>query len=59
MDTVYDALRDNNFIRVHKSYIVNCNYIKSISSAEIYIDNEEKVPVSRSWKNEIERIFNW
>jgi len=40
-----DILNSGDFYRVHKSYIVNLEYIKEIGK-EIILDNEEKVEVS-------------
>lgn len=39
-----------NFIRCHRSYIVNSNYIKSSSSKGIVLHNNKEIPVSRSFK---------
>lgn len=41
-------LSSNYFFRIHKSYLVNLNFIKSYSRSEngITLDNKEKLPVS-------------
>ena len=43
----------NNFVQTHKSFIVNSNLITSISKNVIEI-NEFKIPISKSFKDEIE-----
>lgn len=39
-----------NFIKCHRSYIVNTNFIKSSSSKGILLKNGEELPVSRNFK---------
>lgn len=39
-----------NFVKCHRSYAVNKNFIKSISSKAIILTNSEEIPVSRSFK---------
>lgn len=56
MDRIYDSLKDNYFIRVHKSYIVNYNYVRKIYASKVIIDNGEEIPVSRNRRGEINRI---
>ena len=40
-------LHKNNFVRVHSGFIVNMQYIKSISRELILLINNTKIPVSR------------
>ena len=39
-----------NFVKCHRSYVVNTNYIKSINSKVILLTNNEEIPVSRNFK---------
>ncbi|AXG74193.1 LytTR family transcriptional regulator [Flavobacterium arcticum] len=39
-----------NFVKCHRSYIVNTNYIKTTSSKGIILTNNEQIPVSRNFK---------
>lgn len=41
-----------NFVKCHRSYVVNKNYIQSVSSKTLLLTNFEEVPVSRSFKLE-------
>ena len=43
-----DTISDSNFIKVHKSYVVNVNFIKSFNTSEYTLEmlNGEIVPVS-------------
>ena len=48
------VLTQENFIRIHKSYIVNSNMITSYNAQEIEID-EISLPLGRSYKEMVER----
>ncbi|SCH86085.1 Sensory transduction protein lytR [uncultured Clostridium sp.] len=50
---VEDDLRDNLFIRCHRSYIVNLRYVKSISKNTIILENGVSIPVSRNKYKEV------
>jgi len=43
---------DNNFQQIHRSYIVNVNFISKYSSTSLFIESIE-LPISRTFKNEI------
>lgn len=45
-------LNASSFVRVHKSYIVNTDFIASFSSQHIRLTNDVTVPVGRLYKNE-------
>lgn len=40
-------LSDFDFVRTHKSYLVNCKYIFSIEKNQIILDDKTEVPLSR------------
>lgn len=40
-------LNDFDFVRTHKSYLVNCQYIFSIEKNKIILDDKTEVPLSR------------
>lgn len=44
------ALPSDTFMRVHRSYIVNLNYVKSYGRGRIYLTNDEYVPLSINHK---------
>ncbi|MDF7819283.1 LytTR family transcriptional regulator DNA-binding domain-containing protein [Runella sp. MFBS21] len=48
---------DSRFVRVHHSYIVNLNYVKSFSSNHIHIDNYT-LPLSRTYKKKLYSLLN-
>lgn len=47
ISTMENELNQNNFIRCHRSYIVNLKHIKRIGKTDIILDNDDLIPVSR------------
>lgn len=47
----------DNFIRVHQSYLVNMDKILSISKDEIYLYNDQVIPISRSHLRDVNEAF--
>lgn len=45
------------FVRCHRSYIVNLAYISRISKKEIYLDNGEILPLSRTKEKEVKEAL--
>ncbi len=43
---------NDDFVRVHRSYVVNRHFISSRTAADVTI-NGEKIPISRSYKNDL------
>lgn len=50
-------LTSNGFIRIHKSYLVNYQYIKSIQPTAVILDDNRKLPISRGRLEEIKTTF--
>lgn len=42
----------NQFLRVHRSYIVNINYIKALQKTKLIID-DVRIPIGETYKNEV------
>ena len=57
MKSLQDKLPADQFIRVHRSYIVRKDKIDSISDDEISI-GEERIPVGRTFKKELNKSIN-
>ena len=47
-----EYLIQDYFVQIHKSFIVNINYIEKVIGNLVYID-QEKIPVGRSYKEEL------
>jgi two-component system LytT family response regulator len=59
---VEELLSCHYFYRIHKSYLVNLNYVKSYSRSEngIHLDNGQELPVSFRNNDEFIRVLtNW
>ena len=47
---VSNDLPQDTFLRIHRSYLVNKNYIKAFSKDSVLLTNEQSIPVSRTQK---------
>lgn len=54
---VEQELPQEQFCRCHRSYIVNLKYIDTIAKNEIILDNEVRIPVSKSRVNSTQEAF--
>ena len=50
-------LPDKIFIQVHRSYIVNINYIQSIYSSKLVLKNGWEINISRTFKSKVEEAL--
>lgn len=54
ISVLYEKLNPSIFVRVHKSFIVNLNYIRLIREKELMLYNcEEAIPISRTYKKSV------
>lgn len=53
MESVFERVGEHNFIRIHKSYIVNDAYIIRFTPRSVIMSNGDELPISRSKKDEI------
>ena len=49
---IEDMLANSNFIRVHRSFIVNINKISRVTVNKVEI-NDYKIPVSKSYRHQL------
>lgn len=56
LDDAFEKLK-TGFLRCHKSYSVNIEYIKNISDTEIILQTGDSVPISRSYKDKARRAY--
>lgn len=57
----YEAILPSNFLRVHKSYIINSNYVSRVnygSSKCSLKKHDQNVPFTKYYKNNIEQMLN-
>ena len=58
MTELYDIIDKNMFLQVHKSFIINLNYIREIQDAQLVLyEAAESVPVSRTYKKALVNAF--
>ncbi len=57
MSDIEQQLLPHGFIRIHKSYLVNYRYIRSIQSSYILLDDKTQLPVSRYRLEDIKTTF--
>ncbi len=48
-----NKLPSSDFLRIHKSFAINCTKIKSLEGNSVILDNGQEVPVSRSYKKDL------
>lgn len=55
-----DLLKENNFVRVHRSWLIHLHHIKVYSKKDrsIILGETKKVPVSKSFKASFEEVFH-
>ena len=47
----FEVIKPKNFLRVHKSYMINIEKIERVEDNLVYINNRE-IPISRSYKDD-------
>lgn len=57
LDNIYEELKHRGFIKVHRSYIVNREFIKKIEAKDIITTTGEIIPISRSKLDEVKLSF--
>ena len=58
MSEIEKALLEGQFIRIHKSYIINLNNIHSIDGNIITIKNSLKLPIGANYKGNLMEVIN-
>jgi two-component system, LytTR family, response regulator LytT len=53
---LYNQLPTNNFIRIHRSFVINKNCVSEYETKYVYI-NETKLPVGRMYKDQLDTLF--
>lgn len=58
-----DLLKYHHFLRIHKSFLVNANFIFRIDSSQVTLDDGHNLPLSRyrvqNIKEQFQEIFQW
>lgn len=56
-DTLVDLFESEQFIQVHKSYIVNMQFIKDIANTSLVLDNGTEIPISKKRKTQMKKDY--
>jgi DNA-binding LytR/AlgR family response regulator len=57
MKALMEMLNENEFLRVHRSYIVSISHIESVKQKIITIGGEE-IPVGKLYEDKLKALFN-
>lgn len=57
LDTVTQQISDNRFLRTHRSFLVNMDYITKKCGNDLCLSSGEKVPLSRTCEKTFEREY--
>lgn len=53
-----NTLQSSQFMRVHRSYIVNLNHIAGYTKGRIFLSNEDYVPIGENYKEQVANYIN-
>lgn len=51
MSSAEQSFKKYSFIRIHKGFLVNCNYISEMTKEEVIMDNDIHLPLSKTYKD--------
>ena len=54
---VLDKLNKPNFVRVHRSYVINIDFLTTFNTTSIFLGKDE-IPIGRNYKDEFFGRFN-
>lgn len=57
LSTELNKLEEYGFVKCHKSFIVNMNFVKGIERSEIQLKNKQTIPLGRTMREEVMRKF--
>jgi len=52
-----ESLDPQQFVRVHKSYIVNSSHIEKIAGNQVYLEGGKQIPIGRAYKESFLKRF--
>ena len=59
LDAVQAALKKNDFVRCHQSFLINAKKIVSLSVGEVTLTGDVRIPVSKHRQKETNEAFLW
>jgi DNA-binding LytR/AlgR family response regulator len=58
LEKVYSEVKNKHFLYVHKSYIVNYQYIKKMEYEQVTLKGGETIPISQARRTAIRKQFH-
>ena len=52
------SLHSSQFMRVHRSYIINLNYISGYTKGRVFLSNDDYVPIGENYKEQFANYMN-
>lgn len=52
------ALRGFSFLRIHRSYLINCRFLYSFDGREVVLQDGSRLPVGRTYRRSIEHFLD-
>lgn len=56
-EEIQDITKDKNFLRVHKSFLVNMNYIDKLLQENIFMESGKIIPISKTKRAEVKKSY--
>lgn len=50
-------LENNDFLRIHKGFLVNLEHVKTVKTDELLLDNDETLPIGKSYSEEARKVI--
>lgn len=57
LENVYSFVKKHKFLFIHKSYIINCNYIKKMGYESVVMTNDVELPISQARRKDIRDMW--
>ncbi|MDR0917683.1 MAG: LytTR family DNA-binding domain-containing protein [Oscillospiraceae bacterium] len=55
---IEEELKDSDFVRCHRSFLINISQISKIEKSDIIMSNNKNIPLSRSYRKEVNDKFH-
>ena len=54
---IEELVRDRNFLLVHKSYLINLNYVKKLDRNDVVMESGRRIPISKARAMDVKREY--
>lgn len=56
-EEIEEIVTDRNFLLVHKSYLINLNYVKKLDRSDVVMESGKKIPISKARAVDVKREY--